>query len=227
MKLRIIGFEQDIEFEENQINILKIENANLLCNILENINDNVNGISTNEVILLDEKEEITKMEDKIYILLDIFNIEYNSKKILNKIYKQISEKIKLNEDYELETLSLKIRKYLTTEINEMPFEFIMKNELDIEDILKLFNLKIDETTYQTLLERLEFFINVLSTLKIAEILIIPNIKLYLNEKEIIELYKYSLYNNIKLLIIERNLNQTKLKYEKIYYIDSEFDEIIE
>ena len=88
-------------------------------------------------------------------------------------------------------------------------------------------LKIDETTYQTLLERLEFFINVLSTLKIAEILIIPNIKLYLNEKEIIELYKYSLYNNIKLLIIERNLNQTKLKYEKIYYIDSEFDEIIE
>lgn len=227
MKLRIIGFEQDIEFEENQINILKIENANLLCNILENINDNVNGISTNEVILLDEKEEITKMEDKIYILLDIFNIEYNSKKILNKIYKQISEKIKLNEDYELETLSLKIRKYLTTEINEMPFEFIMKNELDIEDILKLFNLKIDETTYQTLLERLEFLINVLSTLKIAEILIIPNIKLYLNEKEIIELYKYSLYNNIKLLIIERNLNQTKLKYEKIYYIDSEFDEIIE
>lgn len=227
MKLRIIGFEQDIEFEENQINILKIESANLLCNILENINDNVNGISTNEVILLDEKEEITKMEDKIYILLDIFNIEYNSKKILNKIYKQISEKIKLNEDYELETLSLKIRKYLTTEINEMPFEFIMKNELDIEDILKLFNLKIDETTYQTLLERLEFLINVLSTLKIAEILIIPNIKLYLNEKEIIELYKYSLYNNIKLLIIERNLNQTKLKYEKIYYIDSEFDEIIE
>ncbi len=227
MKIRIIGFEKDIEFEQNKINILKIENSNLFCNIIENINNNINGIENNEIMLLDESEEIIKMANKIYILFDIFNIEYNSKKILNKIYDQISEKMKLNQDYELETLSMKIRKYLTTEINEMPFEFIMKSELEIEDILKLFNLKIDETCYTTLLERLEFLINIISTLNIAEILIIPNIRLYLNEKEIIELYKYSMYNNVKLLIIERNLIKTKLSYEKIYYIDNEFDENIE
>ena len=64
----------------------------------------------------------------------------------------------------------------------------------------------------------------MATLKIAKILIIPNLKQYLSEEEIVEFYKYSMYNNIKLLIIER-INNKKLKYENILRIDDEFDDI--
>ena len=224
MKLKIIGFEKEVEFDSECVNILRIDNTNLYTNIIENINNSINDNKSNEVILLNEQEEILNMSEKMYILFDVFNIEYNSKKIINKVYELISKKIGLNEDFEIERLSLDIRKYLITEINEIPFEFIMKDELEVIDILKLFNLKIDESNYTTILERLEFLIDLLSTLKIAEILVIPNIKLYLEDEETVEFYKYALYNNIKLLIIEKNLHPNKLKYETIYHIDSQYQE---
>lgn len=43
---------------------------------------------------------------------------------------------------------------------------------------------------------------------------IPNLKIYLDEKELIEIYKYSLYNNVKLLILENNRYEGLLTYEK-------------
>ena len=119
---------------------------------------------------------------------------------------------------------LKIRNYLIGEINELPFEFTMKQELDIIEVLKLFGVKIDKSCYLTILEKLECLIDIMATLKIAKILIIPNLKQYLSEEEIVEFYKYSMYNNIKLLIIER-INNKKLKYENILRIDDEFDDI--
>ena len=88
----------------------------------------------------------------------------------------------------------------------------MKRELEISEILKLYNLKIDP-------------INIISTLQIAKILVLPNLKTYLSEDELVALYKYSLYNNVKLLLIER-YNTKKLEYEKTMLIDETFDEEI-
>ena len=112
------------------------------------------------------------------------------------------------------------------EINELPFEFTMKSELEITEILKLFSLKIDDENYQTILEKVEILIDILSTLEISKILIIPNLKLYLNNNELVELYKYSLYNDIKLILIERE-DYCKLKYEKVITIDENFYDYIQ
>ena len=122
-------------------------------------------------------------------------------------------------------MSFKIRNHIIEEINELPFEFTMKNELDITEILKLYDLKIDNMCYSNILERVELLIDIISTLKVAKILIIPNLKLFLSDDELLELYKYSLYNSVSLLLIERS-NNTKLKYEKILLIDENFDEFI-
>ena len=49
-------------------------------------------------------------------------------------------------------------------------------------------------------------------------------KVYLEKEEIIEIYKYSLYNNIKLLILENSSNEKIENYEIKNIIDKEFDE---
>ena len=111
------------------------------------------------------------------------------------------------------------------EINELPFEFNMNSEIDIGDLLKIFNIKIDTSCYTTIIEKVEFIISIISTLKIAEILVIPNFKTYLTEEEVLEIYKYSIYNNVKLLILENKSNEKMLKYEQKNIIDENFDEI--
>lgn len=224
MKLKINGFDNEIDFSNDNINILEISNAKCFTNILQIINDKVNDIESNEIFLVDENNEILDISKEMYIIFDIFNIDYSSKKILNKLYFIIEKNIKENQDYVIEDMMLKIRNYLISEINDLPFEFTMKQELDIDEILKLFAVKIDTSCYITVLEKLEGLIDIIATLNIAKILVIPNLKQYLSNEELVEFYKYSMYNNIKILIIERN-NTEKLEYESILKIDNEFDDI--
>lgn len=225
MKLRINGFENELEFDDEHVNLLTIKNAKCFSHILEILNQKVNGLENEEIYFLDEQNEEIKF-NKTMIIFDIFNIEYNSKKILNKIYEIISKNVENSQELEIESMIVELRKKIIQEINELPFEFEMKDEIDITEILKLYSLKIDTTNYETVLERIEFIINLVTTLKLADIIIIPNLKMYLTEEETVELYKYSLYNNVKLLIIERK-NEKHLKYENEMQIDENYcDRII-
>lgn len=226
MKLRINGFENELVFGDDNVSILQIEEAKCFTHIIDVINQKINGYENNEIFLLDEEDREIKIDKNMYIALDLFNIDYNSKKIINKMYDIIAENIQNSQEVELEKITIKLRNYLIQEINELPFEFVMKSEISIQEALKLFDVKIDSINYSSILERLEMLVNLISTLDIAKILVIPNLKMYLSEDEVIEFYKYSLYNNVKLLIIERN-SKEKLKYEQIMRIDENFnDEIV-
>ena len=225
MKLKINGFDNEIIFNDENINILEIKDSKCFTHIIEILNEKINGIESNEIFLLDNNENELNMGKEMYMIFDLFNIDYNSKKIISKIYEIISENIKKNQDHEIENETIKLRNYIIQEINELPFEFVMKRELEISEILKLYNLKIDPINYASILERAELLIDIISTLQIAKILVLPNLKTYLSEDELVALYKYSLYNNVKLLLIER-YNTKKLKYEKTMLIDESFDEEI-
>ena len=60
------------------------------------------------------------------------------------------------------------------------------------------------------------------------LIIFVNLHKYLKDEELIELYKYSRYNEINILIIEQDNNEIieKLEDEIIYYIDKDFNEEI-
>lgn len=203
MKLKINGFDNEIIFNDENINILEIKDSKCFTHIIKILNEKINGIESNEIFLLDNNENELNMGKEMYMIFDLFNIDYNSKKIISKIYEIISENIKKNQDHEIENETIKLRNYIIQEINELPFEFVMKRELEISEILKLYNLKIDPINYASILERAELLIDIISTLQIAKILVLPNLKTYLSEDELVALYKYSLYNNVKLLLIER------------------------
>ena len=179
-----------------------------------------------EICLISENDDRIDFKDNAIIMFDLFNVDYNSKSILNKLYNIIQENIEKNQDLDIEEYKFIIREKIIEEINELPFEFEMKDDYKIVDLLKIYGLKIDFSNYDSILNRVELMINIISILKVAKILIIPNLKVYLNDKELLELYKYSLYNNIELLLIEHNSSK-KLKYEKVMVIDTDFfDSII-
>lgn len=225
MILSIFGFENKIIFKEDRVNVLEIYNKKMFYNLVDLINTKCNGEDdeNNQIVLLENDQSI-KFEGNIFILTDVFNLDLNTKKVLNKIYRLISNNISNRQDYELNNLMLKLRNYFVEEINELPFEFNMSSELETETLLKAFNLKLDVSCYITLIEKLEFIIDLIATLGLAKILVIPNLKIYLNETEIVEIYKYAIYNNINLMILENCCYETLLDYEVKNIIDNEFDE---
>lgn len=222
MIMSIFGLENKFTFEEGKINVLEIYNKKFFRRMIEILNGEEEA-ENNEIVLLDNEKRV-ELKKNVLVFTDLFNIDFNSKKIITKIYNELIESIKKRQDDELENLTIKLRNYLIEEINELPFEFNINSEMEINDLLKAFNLKIDTTCYTTIVEKIEFIINIIANLKMATILVIPNLKVYLEKEEIIEIYKYSLYNNIKLLILENSSNEKIENYEIKNIIDKEFDE---
>lgn len=226
MKLKINGFTNELEFYEDKVNILAINDTKCFTNIIQKLNNKIEDIDdSNDIFLLDKDNKELKIQKEMCMILDLFNIEYNSKKILNKLYDVISKDIENSGDIKLQSLFVEIRKCIIDEINEFPFEFTMSDDIDISKMLKLYDLKIDNLAYNSILEKIEFLIDLNSTLEIFSIIVIPNLKIYLSKQELIELYKYSLYNNIKLLLIEKSVDE-KLEYENILVINENFDDYI-
>lgn len=225
MRLKINGFSNELEFEKDEVSVLVIKDTKCFTNIIQKLNDKIEGIDSGDIFLIDNNNEELKIQKEMCVVTDLFNLDYNSKKILGKLYEKISKNIENSDNTILEDLFVKIRKYIVDEINEFPFEFIMSDNIDVVNMLKLYNLKIDNASYETILERIEFLIDLNATLNLFNVIVIPNLKLYLSKQELVELYKYSLYNNVKLLLIEKNITE-KLDYEHILVIDEEFEDYI-
>lgn len=211
MELSIFGLEHKIVFDDSHINILEIKDKKFFRKILFLLNNITK--EENEIVLMDNLKRLA-IDKEIYMVFDLYNIEYNSKKILNKLYTIIADNINLSEKTELDELVFKFRNFLVKEINELPFEFEMKSDIEIEDVLKIFALKIDESCYFELLEKVEFLIDIIKKFKIAKILVLPNLKTYFTNEELVEIYKYAKYNDVYLLIIQNEIEESILEYEK-------------
>lgn len=225
MIIKINGLDNELVLNDTQIGVIEINDIKLYRHILEIINNKVEGIYNNELFILSDKYEEIDFKNNVYLLNDIFNIDINSKKIINKIYNLINSSYDDEEKLIFSNKIQEVKNNLIYKTNEFPFTFSINNDISILDMLKLFNFKVDYSTYTTLLEKIELLIDVLVNLNIARILIVPNLKMYLTNEELVYLYKYSLYNNITIITIERYC-ENSINYEKKLLIDKSYNDYL-
>ena len=61
---------------------------------------------------------------------------------------------------------------------------------------------------------------------IAKLVVFTNLKLYLSQKELEEVYKYIMYKKVMVLLLETGDEKECVKNEKILFVDSDYDEIM-
>ena len=224
MKLLIKGFENEVVFSDQYINVIQIENKALFQSITNQLNTTINGeVDETDVVLLSDNEDELDLESTAYMMTDLYNIDMNNKKILTKIQEKILKDFSLENVSNIDKNIQEIREILISEVNEFPLEIGIKDDVRLNDILKLFSIRIEKSNFTDIVKRIEAIIDIIANLKVASILIIPNIRSYLDNYQIIEIYKYSLYNGISILILESN-KYKKSKYEKVLLIDKNFDD---
>lgn len=228
MIMKIFSLENDIIFTEEYINVLQIQDKKLFTNVINSLNDNINNIEDTKerIIILDNDTEI-KIEKEVLMFIDVFNIDFNQKKIqsalynkIEKIYKQEFERMS-----EFQTIFQKLQLNVLDVFNEFPFEFNYKESIGIQEYLKLLGLKISNNKGK-ITDTIFSLIDVVEYLSVTKILIFVNLKLYLIDDELKEIYKYAMYKKVNMLLIETGEEKEPLENEKILYIDSDYDEII-
>ena len=223
MKIVINFLDNQIDFENNIFSI-EIENKSYLFRIIEEFNKINNGNISESINVFDKKYNEINLKNKFDIYFDYFNIDINSKKIQTKIYDYIinniseEDKIKINNQYN------KIVNIFNKESSKLNLDIIVNDEISNDSIIK--NIKFNVEQKDTLLDNLLQIIDINALFKLNEFLIFVNLKQYLSKEELVELYKYSTYNDINLLMIDSFSYGTALFNEKKLIIDDDLNEFM-
>lgn len=227
MKLKIAGIESEINLD-NKINVVEILDKHLFKNIVNKLNNAINYDQDVEEIILTNEDVKINMNKNMQLIIDPFNIDFNSKDILSKLYAKLDQmntlEMVINDEFV--TVVNKLIQYVRDIVNDLTFECSMTDKIAFKDILKILSLKIDTEQYEKLEDKIMFLIDLISEFELCKIIVFVNIKQYI-DNEIAEIvYKYAISKEITILLIESTKCE-KIEHENKLIIDEDFEDYIE
>lgn len=217
MKLVNNDYQIDISLKENGVNVLVLENHDVFTNIVQNIWFQCNGESGTWNLLQDEKQ--LNMSKNIKCIINPFSINLNEKTIINKMYQELKCLSDENLVIESANINMNIINYIEKLLFMTPYPLIYKPEINVVDLFKIYDVKIDSIA-DTFLEKIVEYIKIMNQICHVHIFVFIGLKQYLCEKDIRKLYEFVFYEKINLLLIE-NHQSKKSDDENVFIIDND------
>ena len=223
MKLNVKYFENSIVFNNTEINVLEIENKAMFYLFIRDLHS-INSYGVYEDIQFFGEDAEINMINKLKIYVDFFDFQFDSKKSINDISKYASSSVNEEDKDKIKSLYNKIIKSYEKILNEIDLPLCVDNEFNFDNLSKLIKIAIE--TKDELLDNLLLLIDLERVLKSKCLLVFVNLKQYLSKNELIELYKYAIYNNVNIFLVDSQSYGVTLKYEKKLIIDDNLDEFV-
>ena len=223
MNLNVKYFDNKIVFNKEFINVLEIENKKYFYRFIKDLYS-ISSNNTTEDIHFFENEKEINMSDKLRIYVDFFDFQFDSKKYVNDISKYVSTNISEDDKNSLVTLYNKMVKQYSKILNNVEVPLQIESEFSVDNLNKLMRLSINAK--EDLLDNMLLLIDLEKTLKLNNLLVFVNLKQYLSKDELSELYKYSIYNEVIIFLVDSQSYGVCLKYEKKHIVDENLDEFM-
>ncbi len=224
MRINCNYVENSIIFEDGKINSIEMENKKFFYRFVRDLYSISNGDILEEFIFLDDNNKEISVFNKIKIFNNFFEFDFNSKKYNMEILKQLVSEINDEDKNEILNLQKKIYTKVNKQLNKYDIPLYISIDIDLEAILK--ELKITIKNYDDILNNLFLLIDLENILRLSNILIFINLKQYLSAEELEEFYKYAIYNNVKLILVDSQCYTSISKYEKKLIVDNDLVEFV-
>lgn len=189
------------DFNNNKNIILVIKNKKYLYLLVNSLLNE--DIDNKYLLIIDDNNKQQNNDDYIEFIPSIFLLNFNSKKNLTIINKQIKNqyKTRIKETIEIiYTYLLNLQKNICIDFE---IELISNIDLIEDDILKLINFEIKDK-YDSILDKIINYMKIINQLRKIKIFIFLNLSVYLNKEEVKLLLKESKYYDFKIILIENN-----------------------
>jgi CRISPR-associated protein, csn2 family len=221
MKITISYLENNVEITNDFINVLEIENKKVFFRLINDLNQICNGNVIEEIKAFSDDKEIN-ITNKVNVISDFFNIDFS--KYMLSINKLINENLKDNSDKSLLLLYKKLIQKYNSIISTVDLPIAVNNDATIESLTKLFKLKVNYKN--SIIENLFSIIELERSLKSSKFIVLVNLKQYLDGIELNELYKYSIYNNVNVILIDSQCYGCSNDFEKKLIVDNNLVEFV-
>lgn len=199
MRLLIKQLDLTVELSDMIPTVLVIEDSCVFSEVCCDIWKQYNG-DVGRIILSNEETEL-KISKNAEVIFNPFSINFNDKKILSRIYKELDDISKEVYYEEKCTLLSGLVSYLDKLSYEVQYPLTYTDELNNEGLFKLFGVMIDDDSTGTL-DRICNYMKLLNRISRINVMITIGLKSYLSPKE---------FNDLSLM----------LSLEKVYLLDME------
>lgn len=220
MKVILFSAEAEVSTTESNTITLEILNDHYFFDIIKELKFSVDNNSIKELFIELEGKPINNKKD-IFLVIDPFNIDINSKPFISELYKRVGElylaDAKVNAV--IHPIYNQLVSYLENLISELDIDYSLKTEFEIKDLLKMLALEFKEAPDDPF-STLSNLIDLVSELKLFKVIVIINPRNFLPENSLSELLKRSSYKHLQILIIQ-NKHYEKNSYEAKISVDED------
>lgn len=220
MKLVHPEYSFQIEFKEDEIYTVVVENKKEFYKLT---NELINQSRGEEGKFVLSNKKILNLKRDLEVITDIYNLDLNSTKSKNKLYKFLNIE---KESYMEKMLEIdsKIYEFILSLENDLDLDIDYDLEIDYTNIYKSIDLRFYEES-NSFIEKLINYLNVYVDLFNIDNFVLINMKTFLDKNSFKNLFQYKLNKEINLIFIESEEIRFNSKYDKIYIIDKDLSEI--
>lgn len=218
MKLVHAEYGIEIALKENQIPVLVIESPEKFSELIQELYLSKQGEEGK--FLLSEADKLLNMGKFLELVVNPFAIDVNEKRIVQKLYQEMEAQVQ--EQLVLETAEIHSRliSYLEEIAGKVTYPVIFDLEQNVLGLMKTYNVRL-ETESITMLEKLVEYFRLLHQLCRVEVIVCVNLKSYLSEVELRQLYETVFYEKLALILLE-NVQREKVDGERICIMDRDW-----
>lgn len=223
MKLKVNYFDNQINITKEQIFSIEILNKKYFYRLVNDLLSISNNSPIEEIVFYDNNE-IINLCNKINVITQYFEFDFDSKKYNNSVFKYVCNSIGDIEKSNILKYTNKLYNSINKELLSLELPLTINTEETFENIIKSLKLVINKKS--ELLDNLLLLIDIEKSFNLNDILVFVNLKQLLSNDELKELYKYAIYNGMKILMIDSISYKNKIKYENKLIIDDDLTEFM-
>ena len=214
--------ENSLEIKSKTINTLVLEDTHYFSLFLKGLIE-ATEIESDEFELIEDYKTVD-MKKHVEVIFDIFNLEANSANILKKMYAELEEDLNSQEVYAKKVELESIIANITDELIYRSRFSLKAGDTNYQNLFKAIEIEFDYEK-NSLLERLIEYIKVTSELLKTKVYIIVNLDSFLSGEELVELEKFLIYNDIKVLALQNTIRREVKPSENLRIVDKDLCEI--
>ena len=191
-------YNLELRLIENAITVLSVEAPSAYQKIMHDFWQQYNG-NEGSFILSENGKEL-KIQKNVECIYNPFSVNLNDKKILTKLYHELS----LQSDSLLQEDGIELREsiisYFDKLLNTVPYAITYNFEFELSSIIKALDVQTDSTA-DTLTEKLCSYMNLLQQLCGISIFVISNLKCLLQNTDLqLLLNLYNIFEFFRILL---------------------------
>lgn len=219
MKLCHPDYTFQMEFREGIVQKLVVEAPEVMSEFIIDLKDQLQG---NEgKWCLSHEGEILRVSDSCDLIMDIFDVDINQRKILNVLYEEMAHEIMdTNLLVDWRNVNSNVEMILNQAIDGIGYD-ISFGEVELKALFKLVDLQFREKAEDHVSYLLEY-LQLMSEVRKIRLFIIVNITSFLTRPEMEYLYEEMAYKKYNLLLLDVQNMVVKKEMEHTIILDKDY-----